>query len=204
MKKFLFAVAAIFVCSTISAQVVTSTSFKKAKANTLWYVKAGMNIANMSGDGESADAIMGYNVGIAFDRSIGTSGMFWGMGLQLATKGWKYSEEDYETKLNAHKLEIPLNLGYKYQVNDDLAIDARVGGFANFDVFGKLKYKEDGEEESVNIGDLDEYDRFSAGIQFGVGVWYQKLNLNITYQNGLVKANEMKERNWMISLGYAF
>lgn len=204
MKKFLFAVAAIFVCSTISAQVVTSTSFKKAKANTLWYVKAGMNIANMSGDGESADAIMGYNVGIAFDRSIGTSGMFWGMGLQLATKGWKYGEEDYETKLNAHKLEIPLNLGYKYQVNDDLAIDARVGGFANFDVFGKLKYKEDGEEESVNIGDLDEYDRFSAGIQFGVGVWYQKLNLNITYQNGLVKANEMKERNWMISLGYAF
>lgn len=204
MKKFLFAVAAIFVCSTISAQVVTSTSFKKAKANTLWYVKAGMNIANMSGDGESADAIMGYNVGIAFDRSIGTSGMFWGMGLQLATKGWKYSEEDNETKLNAHKLEIPLNLGYKYQVNDDLAIDARVGGFANFDVFGKLKYKEDGEEESVNIGDLDEYDRFSAGIQFGVGVWYQKLNLNITYQNGLVKANEMKERNWMISLGYAF
>lgn len=204
MKKFLFAVAAIFVCSTISAQVVTSTSFKKAKANTLWYVKAGMNIANMSGDGESADAIMGYNVGIAFDRSIGTSGMFWGMGLQLATKGWKYGEEDYETKLNAHKLEIPLNLGYKYQVNDDLAIDARVGGFANFDVFGKLKYKEDGEEESVNIGDLDEYDRFSAGIQFGVGIWYQKLNLNITYQNGLVKANEMKERNWMISLGYAF
>lgn len=204
MKKFLFAVAAIFVCSTISAQVVTSTSFKKAKANTLWYVKAGMNIANMSGDGESADAIMGYNVGIAFDRSIGTSGMFWGMGLQLATKGWKYGEEDYEEKLNAHKLEIPLNLGYKYQVNDDLAIDARVGGFANFDVFGKLKYKEDGEEESVNIGDLDEYDRFSAGIQFGVGVWYQKLNLNITYQNGLVKANEMKERNWMISLGYAF
>lgn len=204
MKKFLFAVAAIFVCSTISAQVVTSTSFKKAKANTLWYVKAGMNIANMSGDGESADAIMGYNAGIAFDRSIGTSGMFWGMGLQLATKGFKYGEDGYEEKLNVHKLEIPLNLGYKYQVNDDLAIDARVGGFANFDVFGKMKWKEDGEEESVNIGDLDEYDRFSAGIQFGVGVWYQKLNLNITYQNGLVKANEMKERNWMISLGYAF
>lgn len=204
MKKFLVVVLTAFVAVTASAQVVTSTSFKKAKAGTVWYIKAGANIANVSADGESADAIFGYNVGIAFDRPIGTSGMFWNSGLQLATKGWKYGDDDYEVKLNANKLEIPLTLGYKYKINDDFAVDARVGGFANFDVFGKMTLKEDGDEESANLGDLDDYDRFSAGIQFGVGVWYQKLNFNITYQNGLVKQNEAKEKNWMISVGYAF
>ena len=206
MKKFLFFALAAFVSATVDAQVVTSTSFKKAKSGTVWYVKAGANIANVSvdGGGDGPDAIFGYNVGIAFDRPIGSSGVFWNSGLQLATKGWKYSYDGEEIKLNANKLEIPLTFGYKYNVNDDIAVDARIGGFANYDVFGKYKEKYDGEEESCNLGDLDGYDRFSAGIQFGIGVWYQKLNLNITYQNGLVKQNDCKEKNWMISLGYAF
>lgn len=201
MKKFLFLVLAAFVCSTVSAQVVTSTSFKKTKKKTVWYVKAGANIANVGvEEGEGPDALFGYYVGIAFDRPIGGSGVFWNSGLQLATKGWKYED----AKLNANKIEIPLTFGYKYKVNDDFAVDARFGGFVNCDVFGTYKETYRGEEESVSLGDLEDYDRFSAGIQFGVGVWYHKLNLNITYQNGLVKQNECKERNWMIGLAYAF
>lgn len=197
MKKILFFVMAVFVCASMGAQVVTSTSFKKGKTGTVWYVKAGANFSKLSAEGESTGSLFGYNVGIAFDRPIGTNGFFWGSGLQLATKGFK--EGDY--KLNAHKLEIPISvLGYKFNVTEDIAIDARLGGFVNYDLFGKIS----DDEESVNIGDLDEYDRFSAGIQGGVGVWYQKLNLNITYQSGLVKQNECKERNLMISLGYAF
>lgn len=189
MKKFLFFAVATFMTATVSAQVVTSTSFKKAKSGTVWYIKAGANIANFSVDeGEGPDAIFGYNVGIAFDRPIGGSGVFWNSGLQLATKGCKNGDD----KLNANKLEIPITFGYKYKVNDGIAIDARVGGFANYDVFGNW-------DDS-----FDDYDRFSAGVQFGVGVWYQKLNFNITYQSGLVKQNEAKEKNWMISLGYAF
>lgn len=207
MKKFLFFAVATFMTATVSAQVVTSTSFKKAKSGTVWYIKAGANIANVSfSEGDDPDAIFGYNVGIAFDRPIGSSGVFWNSGLQLATKGYKIDDEGYEEKLNANKLEIPITFGYKYNVNDDIAIDARIGGFANYDVFGKWKEKDDydGEEVSLNLGDMDDYDRFSAGIQFGIGVWYQKLNFNITYQNGLVKQGEAKEKNWMISLGYAF
>lgn len=204
MKKFLFLVVAAFVCSAMNAQLVTSTSFKKGKAATTWYVKAGATLANMSSEGESADALFGYNVGLAFDRTIGSGGMFWGAGLQLATKGFKFGYDGEEVKLNVHKLELPLNLGYKLGVSDDLAIDARVGGFVNFDLFGKMTEEYDGDEESLNIGDIDDYERLSAGLQFGVGVWYQNLNFNITYQAGLLEANYMKEKNWMISVGYAF
>lgn len=206
MKKFLFLVVAAFVCSTMNAQLVTSTSFKKGKTATTWYIKAGATLANMNDGEESADALFGYNVGIAFDRPIGSGGMFWGSGLQLATKGFKLGDDEYEVKLNLHKLELPLNLGYKFEVADDLAIDARVGGFVNFDLFGKETYedKEYDEKESVNLSDFQNWDRLSAGLQFGVGVWYQKLNFNITYQAGLLKANDLKEKNWMFSVGYAF
>lgn len=210
MKKFLFILVAAFVSSTVGAQVVTSTTYKKNKAKTVWYVKAGMNIANVSVDeGEGPDALVGYNVGIAFDRPIGGSGAFWSSGLQLATKGFKFKYDeggyDYELKLNANKLELPLTFGYKYGINDDLAVDARLGGFVNYDLFGKLKAKEDGDEESIDLGDIEDYDRFGAGIQFGLGVWYQHFNLNISFQKGLIEQYEgMKEKNWMISLGYAF
>ena len=210
MKKFLFILVAAFVSSTVGAQVVTSTTYKKNKAKTVWYVKAGMNIANVSVDeGEGPDALVGYNVGIAFDRPIGGSGAFWSSGLQLATKGFKFKYDeggyDYELKLNANKLELPLTFGYKYGINDDLAVDARLGGFVNYDLFGKLKAKEDGDEESIDLGDIEDYDRLGAGIQFGLGVWYQHFNLNISFQKGLIEQYEgMKEKNWMISLGYAF
>ena len=205
MKKYLFFVVAAFVCSTVSAQLVTSTSFKKGKSNTVWYVKAGMNISKITGDNVDVDNKIGYNVGLAFDKPIGTSGLFWGSGLQLATKGFKTSVYDVEETFTAHKLELPLNFGYKYAVNDDIAIDARVGGFINYDLFGKLKITEDGESVSANLGDIDGYDRLGAGIQFGVGVWYQKLYLNFTLQKGLIEQWEKaKESNFMISLGYAF
>lgn len=205
MKKFLFLALVAFASATASAQVVTSTSYTKAKSETIWYVKVGANFANLSADGESGSSIIGYNVGIAFDKAIGTSGAFWNAGLQLATKGTKEEYGGYESKLVAHKLEIPLTFGYKFEAGDDITIDGRVGGFVNYDLFGKVKETDnDGYEASYNLGDLEDYDRLSAGIQFGVGVWYQKLNLNITYQLGLVEQNECKERNWMISLGYAF
>lgn len=214
MKKFMFFLVAAFICSTASAQLVTSTTITKKRTKAVWYLKAGMNIANISGDGVDASSIAGYNVGIMFDRPFGNSGAFWGMGLQLATKGFKIEEEisgaEASTKYFANKLEIPLNFGYKFQINDDLAVDARVGGFANYDVFGKVKstvkYQGNEDTQSISLGDaVDAGDRFGAGIQFGVGVWYQHLNFNITYQKGLVdQFDGAKENNWMLSLGYAF
>ena len=206
MKKFLLFVAVALVCSTVSAQLVTSSTYKKQKYKAVWYVKAGLDIAGVSGDGwDEVGNKTGYVVGLAFDRPIGGSGVFWGMGLQLATKGFKESESGVEVSLNANKLEIPLNFGYKYNINDDIAVDARIGGFINYDVFGKFKMSMDGEEESVDLGDIEGYDRLGAGMQFGVGVWYQSLNFNITYQKGFVEQFEGgKENNWMISLGYAF
>lgn len=212
MKKYLFLLIAAFVCSSVNAQLVTTSSYtKKKKQKATWYVKAGANIANTSMDDVDLSSIFGYHIGIAFDKPIGSKGVFWSLGLQLATKGWKYSEDDdgwdYEEKLNVNKIEIPLTFGYKYAINDDITVEARVGAFANYDLWGKLTEEDNGDKEEYDLGDLDDYygyDRFSAGIVAGVGVWYQKFNFNITYERGFVEQNDGKEKTWMIGVGYAF
>ena len=215
MKKITLLLVAVFMCSLANAQLVTTSSFTKVKEKTIWYVKAGANFSNMSFDDEEdidASAILGYNIGIAFDKPIGHRGWFWNSGLQLARKGFKWSDEYGDVKLKANKIELPLTIGYKINAGDDLIVDLRVGGFINYDLWGKMTEEyDDGDEYSYSLSELaddDEYDyvRFGGGITGAIGVWYQRFNLNLCYQYGLVDAFYFGgyERNFMISLGYAF
>lgn len=206
MKKFTLLLAAVFVCSLASAQLVTTTSYttvKRAKEKTVWYVKAGVtfaNVGNFDEDQPSAldpSARLGYVVGIAFDMPLGHRGWFWNSGLQLATKGYKNDDEDYELKAN--KIELPVTFGYKIKATDDFSIDLRVGGYVNYDLWKTAGY-------SLTDEDEGDYISFSGGITGGIGVWYQKFNLNVSYQYGLVDLTYWwgSERNLMVSLGYAF
>jgi hypothetical protein len=64
---------------------------------------------------------------------------------------------------------------------------------------------------------LDGFQRFDAGIQAGVGVWYKKFNFDITYQRGFVSACDVMidwsdsdasykvfSSNLMLRVGYSF
>ena len=71
--------------------------------------------------------------------------------------------------------------------------------------------KEDG--ESISWGDYADYmevdyNHFDAGINIGVGVWYDRFNLDLTYQRGFIDAfsdaDGFKTSNFMIRLGIAF
>jgi hypothetical protein len=188
MKKLLIGVMAALGCMGVKAQNLST--------DTQWYVKAGLNMSNITAYGMSLDALPGYHLGVAFDKPIGTQGLYWGAGLQLATKGAKVDGAGDEGRINVNKLEVPVTLAYKFPVANTVLLDVRAGLFANVDLFGKA-----GGEK---ISDIDDWERFSAGAQIGVGVWLDRWNINVTYQGGFVKWNEVKERNWMIGLGYAF
>lgn len=205
MKKLLFVLIAAVICSAANAQLVTTSDYKvkKSERRTSWMLRAGLTAAGVSGDGaEDLGAMTGYNVSFEFNKAFATN-FYWGMGLLLGSKGYKYDEDGYELKLAANKLEIPLNFGYKYPLTDKIKLDGHVGAYMNYDLFGTVS---SGDEE-IDLSDLDDYNRYGAGLQFGIGVWYNKLNFNITYQKGLVEMAEdskMYENNWMFSLGYAF
>ena len=81
--------------------------------------------------------------------------------------------------------------------------------YASYDYTSKMK--EDG--ESISWGDYADYmevdyNHFDAGMNIGVGVWYDRFNLDLTYQRGFIDAfsdaDGFKTSNFMIRLGIAF
>lgn len=233
MKKFLFtATLAVVACLTASAQLVQSTMFNEQKKenNTMWFLRVGMAMNNYAGNDDFADeddemgAKVGYDFSVGFHKPIADFGMYWGMEFGLGTRGYKMSYEsdegDYSSKnsILAHNVKIsPITLGYKYSVTDWLKIDAHIGGYVSFDYAGKYKwereYMGDTEDDDYNFSDdyFDDYNRFDAGIQAGVGLWFDRFNLDFTYQRGFIgmydwdsEYDSPKSSNFMIRLGVAF
>ena len=235
MKKLIIVALMVTCCSTVMAQ----DNGKEKK--TTWYVKVGgafCTLADLESEEDvdlSTGSKTGYLIGIAFDRQIGTKGWFWGAGLQLRSKGGKadtYSYQDMndydsgggaswtdtyngEYTYNINALEIPLSVGYKLNITDDWAVDLRVGGFIDYDLWGNVKQKSygwydgksyDNGETECDLDDLDGYESLGYGALAGIGVWYKNFNLNFTYEFGFAESFETggKERNMLLTLGYSF
>ena len=91
----------------------------------------------------------------------------------------------------------------------DIHIDPHVGVFASYDYTSKMK----ADGESISWGDYADYmevdyNHFDAGMNIGEGVWYDRFNLDLTYQRGFIDtfsdADGFKTSNFMIRLGIAF
>lgn len=89
MKKVLSMVAALLLCVGTQAQIVSSRSTivktEKQASSTQWFLRAGLNIMNFSGDGaEGADSNIGYNATFGYQKPLGSTGGYWGWSLDLA------------------------------------------------------------------------------------------------------------------------
>ena len=116
-------------------------------------------------------------------------------------------------------LNIPVNLVYKYNINEDFSIDPFVGIDLRYNISGKFKTTYSGEyedevNESLKDEGLDSVDlfegedglkRFQAGWHIGVGATWKNLNLSISYGQDFNEiAEKTKFKTTMISLGYNF
>ena len=186
----------------------------------------------------------GGNIMIGFNKSFGQSPVYWGMELGVGMRGYKtkadksnsgsvasagnyhsYSRTTDSNELNAFNAQFsPINIGYKYQFNDMIAVDVHVGGFASFDFAGKLKSEHTynmtsssqygsstqskDDSNSTNIGDIDGYRRHDFGVIAGAGVWVGHFNLDFTWQRGFVSIykgdNKLFNNSIQLRLGYAF
>lgn len=211
MKKVLSIVAALLLCVGTQAQIVSSRSSivrtEKEPSSTLWFLRAGLNVMNVSGDGaEGLDSNIGYNATIGYQKPLGSSGGYWGMEFGLGSRGFK--EDD--TKCIAHNIQYsPFTFGWKFEVADNIKIDPHAGVYASYDYTSKMK----GDGESISWGDfadyLDvDYNHYDVGMNIGVGVWYSRFNLDLTYQRGFIDTfsdlGSNKTSNFMIRLGVAF
>lgn len=229
MKKIVVLAMAFVAATYAEAQIVSSSSTKvevvqqpeTPKPAKLRYVRGGISVMNI-GRGDYTDEMssrIGYDFCAGFQKPLGNKGLYWGMEYGLGSRGFKIkdSEDGYSAELKhiAHNVKwVPFDFGYKHNLKNDFALYAHADVFLSIDYAGKLKYTEkydgDKESESESIWDLDDYMPFDAGMQFGVGLWWKRLNLDLTYQLGLVDGDTNsdysfgKYGNFMIRLGVGF
>lgn len=210
-KSLLLFVMLLFVCSGMRAQIVSSRSVGMASqperpSEIMWYLRAGLNMSGFVGDDvDGLDRKTAYSLTYGFQKPIGSLGAYWGMDFGLGSRGYKLDE----LSLLAHNIQVsPFTFGWKYEVVDNLSIDGHVGAFLGCDYMGKIKY--DG--ESLSMGDWEdelglEWNRFDAGMNIGFGLWYDRFNLDFTFQRGFVGVmsdTKAYTSNLMLRLGVAF
>lgn len=186
-----------------------------ANAQTDIIVRGGFATNQFVGDDyEDSEMNPGYNVGLELNNYI-KNGLYWNTGLLFGSRGYKYTDGDrnanYSYKFRAHNLQIPITIGYKYDLGSGFALDGRIGGFFSADLGGKLKTEATVAGRSVSsetkIGDMNGYHRCDGGLLIGVGIWYQNINLDFAYQRGFADRTKYADgnaSNFLIRLGYAF
>ncbi len=191
-------------------------------------------------DGESLKSVAGYSLDFGFQKPIRNKGAYWGMTFGLGSRGFKYVSEGedydesykYSEKFMAHNIQYsPFTFGWKIKLADKLYLDPHIGLYLSMDYTGKIKAK----LESSEYGDAEEswgiyeegedgyWDEDSdvywchgdIGMNFGVGLWYDRFNFDINYQRGFINAiggiggdtydgHKSKASNVMFRLGIAF
>lgn len=226
MKKlFLVAVCALGVL-TASAQRAssTSTSFfstEKADQGVRFGIRAGLNFAGMTGDfDDKPDSRTAFHVGVIADIPLMQS-LYVQTGLYFQSKGCKWEEsyegERYEETCSPMYLQIPVLASYRYNFSESTQLQVNFGPYFAFGVGGKYKIEyDDGydseEAETDAFGDDGVLNRFDCGLQVGAGVTFARhFYVGFNYEFGLTDIGnddftevDMKNSNWMISLGYTF
>lgn len=137
---------------------------------------------------------------------------------------------------------LPFTIGYKYSFLERMAIDIHVGAYASYDFAGKDKIytskeshysgtagnndKFEKKKNSIKISDMDHLHKYDAGLNIGIGYWFGRFNVDLTYQRGFIplfkggdemvdiggkgKKGDQREKgnffssNFQLRLGYAF
>lgn len=215
MKKLLLSAAVALFAFSANAQIVTSRSESvtriespKTPSNNYWFLRAGLGFIGSS-EIEDSKSKMGYEFELGHAWMLGSEGAHLDLALGFASRGFKSEEDDYKESLTAHQVYLAPTFGWKFKVADNIAIDPHVGAFFGYDMGGKLKQEDEYDSEDYDLGDIDDYNRFDAGMKFGAGVWFGKFNVDFAYKTSFTKLVDTDEdapktHSFEISVAYAF
>ena len=166
----------------------------------------GMNISNFRHPDAAFDGLTdpkaGFNLGVRGEYMLPSCyGVFVNLGVNYTMKGAKMDvaaslPDDYSctVKFRPCYIEIPLHVGYRFNVLDNLGVFADFGPYFAIGVNGKEKFEFDGdavEDRSTKFFrnsdmDLGEIQRYDFGLGFRVGAEYANHHsLNFSFDWGL-------------------
>ena len=194
-------------------------------------IKAGANLSNMDVEHSDTKAKVGYQFGFVGEINLPNSFFLQG-NLLLTSKGFKTDrsgvcdinydgyEDEATVKMswNALYLKLPVMIGYKINVTDNLKINFSAGPHIAYGIGGKITTKVDARLKYQSgdeiVKDKDKTDtfsdtslkRFDAGLTGIVAVECNRLVFNIGYDYGLANisqgSNSIHNRNAFVTLGY--
>ncbi|QOD61443.1 PorT family protein [Polaribacter haliotis] len=127
---------------------------------------------------EGADSKTGYHAGIWTRFKIPVIGLYLRPELVYTQVKTEFEEQSATNEYSFKKLDVPVLLGKKFL------------GFANAFIGPSFQYIID---DNISFKDLssDEFDKFSVGLQMGVGVELGRLGVDVRWERGL-SSNEAK------------
>ena len=149
----------------------------------------------------------GLNVGMAAGFSVSPYiPLFVESGLYYTEKGGK-GHNDFKYSLNY--LEVPFVLKYIHNFDSSFSIQPFFGGYVAGGVGGKVKNYYARESYDAFGGDYDQFKRFDGGLRMGVGIQYEMLYADVTYDLGLSNVghdvfDEAKNSALMLNVGINF
>ncbi len=189
MKKqlFLFLVSCMILsmtCLSVKAQDTNPAQFG---------VKAGLNLSNLyTSDASSSDLLVGFNFGF-FDKLPLTNDVSIQPEFYISTKGSSVTYKgiilDGTAKFNLTYLELPV----LFVVKVAPALNVQFGPYIAYMVDGKVTNEANVSlfnfEKNLNVND---YNRFDAGLVGGLGVDVGSLTIGARYNYGLTKVGKTK------------
>lgn len=221
MKKFFATIAALFLTAavtTASAQaIMNSGSFGDFRIG----IQLGMNVPTFGENQYGAN--IGWNIGATavYDTETFIPNSYLRGSLLYTRKGatadldqiggtYKFEGANYKL----HYLEVPINFGYAYEVNENLCFLAETGPYFAFRISGSQRNDrafENGTEKNLNGSMADYYTdirRFDIGWGAHAGVVMgKKYQIMAAYDWGmcdLVKDVTGNNRNFSINLTVYF
>ena len=194
-----------------------TASYSYAQEQFTFGVRAGFNLTNLYGDGESGDFKPGFQVGVVGDYAF-TDAFSFQPGLLFATQGSKGDLGDFDDievgsgsmSWNLNYIQIPLNFQYKADLGSAKLL-LQAGPYLGYGISSKIKVKTGGISVSMDgpkFGSGDENLKpFDLGIGLGAGLQFGNLQVGAGYNLGLTSMDPvgaMKNNGIAVTLTYFF
>lgn len=164
-----------------------------------------MNVANITD--ANMDSRIGFNLGVRGEYNI-TNNVFLNGALQFTQKGAKFDENGYKVDFTPGYLEIPVHIGYRFDLGNNVYIFGETGPYFAYGICGKAKIEQNGVEvESDYFGDEGGGKRFDLGWGIRAGVEASGFQVHIGYEYGFTKVadnTDSHNSNLVVGVSYFF
>ena len=154
-------------------------------------------LRKIAGDPDNFKMRSGFQGGLIVDCPINDT---WAIqpGARFAMQGFKdkyTSNGDVIRKFSLFYLQVPVNVQYRLNVYEDTNVLFQAGPYGGMGLFGRQSFQRNGKSQDMNDtqkkitfgADNDIKQAFDYGIGAGVGIEYNRFQLMLAYDFGLVQ-----------------